>query len=106
MTDAVDPPAERLLHDLGITEPGEIDVEVIAHAVGAVVRYRDHLTTELGRDGERWLAEDKAQRADLLAGLDGAPGCYLEGPSGCGKTLASRWLGSHGLLQRGRACTA
>lgn len=40
MTDAVDPPAERLLHDLGITEPGEIDVEVIAHAVGAVVRYR------------------------------------------------------------------
>ncbi|MDQ1157989.1 hypothetical protein QE385_002316 [Sphingomonas sp. SORGH_AS 950] len=40
MTDAVDPPAERLLHDLGITEPGEIDVEVIAHAVGAAVRYR------------------------------------------------------------------
>lgn len=40
MTDAVDPPAERLLHDLGITEPSEIDVEVIACAVGAVVRYR------------------------------------------------------------------
>ncbi|MDR6113170.1 MULTISPECIES: ImmA/IrrE family metallo-endopeptidase [unclassified Sphingomonas] len=40
MTDAVDPPAERLLHDLGITEPGEIDVEVIACAVGATVRYR------------------------------------------------------------------
>lgn len=40
MTDAVDPPAERLLHDLGITEPGEIDVEVIACAVGAAVRYR------------------------------------------------------------------
>ncbi|KZE16075.1 MULTISPECIES: ImmA/IrrE family metallo-endopeptidase [Sphingomonas] len=39
MTDAVDPPAERLLHDLGITEPGEIDVEVIACAVGAAVRY-------------------------------------------------------------------
>jgi hypothetical protein len=38
--DAVDPPAERLLHDLGITEPGEIDVEVIACAVGAAVRYR------------------------------------------------------------------
>lgn len=40
MTDAVDPPAERLLHDLGITEPGEIDVEVIACAVGVTVRYR------------------------------------------------------------------
>ena len=40
MTDAVDPPAERLLHDLGITEPGEIDVEVIACAAGAAVRYR------------------------------------------------------------------
>ncbi len=40
MTDAVDPPAERLLHDLGITEPGEIDVEVIACIVGAAVRYR------------------------------------------------------------------
>ncbi|SDF73065.1 Nuclease-related domain-containing protein [Sphingomonas carotinifaciens] len=64
--------------------------------------YRDHLTTKLGRDGERWLAEDKAQRADLLAGLDGAPGCYLEGPSGCGKTLASRWLGSH--LSRSGEC--
>jgi len=40
VTDAVDPPAERLLHDLGITEPGEIDVEVIACAVGVTVRYR------------------------------------------------------------------
>lgn len=40
MTAKVVPPAERLLHDLGITKPGEIDVEVIAHAVGAVVRYR------------------------------------------------------------------
>lgn len=40
MTDAVGPPAERLLHDLGITEPGEIDVEVIACVVGAAVRYR------------------------------------------------------------------
>jgi len=40
VTDAVDPPAERLLHDLGITEPSEIDVEVIACAVGAAVRYR------------------------------------------------------------------
>ncbi|MGE7206349.1 ImmA/IrrE family metallo-endopeptidase [Sphingomonas sp. NPDC019816] len=40
MTAKVLPPAERLLHDLGITEPGEIDVEVIACAVGAAVRYR------------------------------------------------------------------
>jgi len=40
VTDAVDPPAERLLHDLGITEPSEIDVEVIACAVGVTVRYR------------------------------------------------------------------
>ncbi len=36
MTAKVVPPAERLLHDLGITKPGEIDVKVIAHAVGAV----------------------------------------------------------------------
>lgn len=40
MTDAVEPPAECLLHDLGITEPFEIDVEVIACAVGVTVRYR------------------------------------------------------------------
>ncbi|MEH3100589.1 ImmA/IrrE family metallo-endopeptidase [Sphingomonas adhaesiva] len=33
-------PAERLLDDLEITEPDEIDVEVIAWAVGARVRYR------------------------------------------------------------------
>ncbi len=33
-------PAERLLQDLGITEPDEIDVEVIAWSVGACVRYR------------------------------------------------------------------
>jgi Zn-dependent peptidase ImmA (M78 family) len=32
--------AERLLLDLGITEPDEIDVEVIACMVGAIVRYR------------------------------------------------------------------
>lgn len=32
--------AERLLLDLGITEPDEIDVEVIACLVGAIVRYR------------------------------------------------------------------
>jgi len=40
VTDAVEPPAECLLHDLGITEPFEIDVEVIACAVGVTVRYR------------------------------------------------------------------
>ncbi|MET3436792.1 ImmA/IrrE family metallo-endopeptidase [Sphingomonas sp. 1185] len=40
MTAKVVPPAERLLHDLGITKPGEIDVEVIACAVGVTVRYR------------------------------------------------------------------
>ena len=33
-------PAERLLLDLGITEPDEIDVEVIAWSLGARVRYR------------------------------------------------------------------
>lgn len=33
-------PAERLLLDLGITEPAEIDVEVIACLSGVVVRYR------------------------------------------------------------------
>lgn len=33
-------PAERLLLDLGVTEPDEIDVEVIAWSVGARVRYR------------------------------------------------------------------
>ena len=33
-------PAERLLLNLGITEPDEIDVEVIACLTGAIVRYR------------------------------------------------------------------
>ncbi|WP_298089150.1 ImmA/IrrE family metallo-endopeptidase [uncultured Sphingomonas sp.] len=33
-------PAEQLLQELGITEPNEIDVEVIAWSVGARVRYR------------------------------------------------------------------
>ena len=33
-------PAERLLLDLGITEPDEIDVELIAYLAGAIVRYR------------------------------------------------------------------
>lgn len=33
-------PAEQLLQNLGITEPDEIDVEVIAWSVGAWVRYR------------------------------------------------------------------
>lgn len=33
-------PAEQLLLDLGITEPEEIDLEVIAHMVEASVRYR------------------------------------------------------------------
>jgi hypothetical protein len=33
-------PAERLLRELGITEPKEIDPEVIAYHVGARVRYR------------------------------------------------------------------
>jgi IrrE N-terminal-like domain len=32
--------AERLLHELGITEPGEIDLEAIAFHLGARVRYR------------------------------------------------------------------
>ncbi|MDJ0275399.1 ImmA/IrrE family metallo-endopeptidase [Sphingomonas sp. 2R-10] len=40
MTARFERPAERLLHDLGITEPGEIDVEVIACAVATAVRYR------------------------------------------------------------------
>jgi hypothetical protein len=33
-------PAERLLKELGITEPEEIDLEAIAFHVGARVRYR------------------------------------------------------------------
>jgi hypothetical protein len=33
-------PAERLLQELGITEPGEIDLEAIAYHVGARVRHR------------------------------------------------------------------
>lgn len=33
-------PAEQLLHDLGITEPKEIDLEVIAYMVGASVHFR------------------------------------------------------------------
>jgi IrrE N-terminal-like domain len=33
-------PAERLLQELGITEPNEIDLEAIAYHVGAHVRYR------------------------------------------------------------------
>jgi Zn-dependent peptidase ImmA (M78 family) len=32
--------AERLLQELGITEPDEIDLEVIAYYVGAGVRFR------------------------------------------------------------------
>ena len=32
--------AERLLQELGVTEPGEIDLEAIAHHVNARVRYR------------------------------------------------------------------
>ncbi|MFW2853261.1 ImmA/IrrE family metallo-endopeptidase [Sphingomonas sp. TX0543] len=41
-------PAEQLLHDLGITEPNEIDLEVIAYMVGASVRLRS-----LGRGDAR-----------------------------------------------------
>lgn len=33
-------PAERLLHDLGVTEPCEIDLEAIAYHVNARVRFR------------------------------------------------------------------
>jgi len=33
-------PAERLLQELGITEPKEIDLEAIAHHVGARVKFR------------------------------------------------------------------
>lgn len=33
-------PAERLLQELGVTEPSEIDLEAIAYYVGARVRYR------------------------------------------------------------------
>ena len=34
-------PAEKLLQDLGVTEPSEIDLEAIAYFVNAEVRYRD-----------------------------------------------------------------
>ena len=33
-------PAEKLLQDLGITDPAEIDLEAIAYHVGAEIRYR------------------------------------------------------------------
>lgn len=33
-------PAERLLQELGITEPSEIDLDAIAFHAGARVRYR------------------------------------------------------------------
>jgi len=33
-------PAERLLQELGVTEPDEIDLEAIAYHVGAHIRYR------------------------------------------------------------------
>ena len=33
-------PAERLLQELGVTEPDEIDLEAIAYYVNARVRYR------------------------------------------------------------------
>jgi hypothetical protein len=32
--------AERLLHDLGIRAPGEIDLEAIAFSQGALVKFR------------------------------------------------------------------
>jgi hypothetical protein len=47
-------PAERLLQELGITEPSEIDLEVIAFHLGARVRYRKLDGCEariIGRDG-------------------------------------------------------
>ncbi len=33
-------PAERILYDLGVTEPSEIDVVAIAHSMGATVKFR------------------------------------------------------------------
>ena len=46
-------PAERLLQELGVTEPGEIDLEAIAFHLGARVRYRELEGCEariIGRD--------------------------------------------------------
>lgn len=37
---AAETPAERVLRDLGISEPGEIDVDFIAWEVGAEIKYR------------------------------------------------------------------
>lgn len=33
-------PAERLLQELGVTEPKDIDLEAIAHYMGARIKYR------------------------------------------------------------------
>jgi hypothetical protein len=48
-------PAERLLQELGVTEPNEIDLEAIAYHVNAAVRYRplDGCEARIVGKGER-----------------------------------------------------
>lgn len=51
---AVPNAAELALQALGITEPGEIDVEVVARSLGAKVKYRQLTSCEariVGRGG-------------------------------------------------------
>ena len=60
-------PAEGLLQELGITEPSEIDLEAVAHYVGAHVRYRPLKGCEahiLGCDGKALITvkEDVSAR--------------------------------------------
>jgi Zn-dependent peptidase ImmA (M78 family) len=53
--------AELALQALGITEPGEIDVEVVARSLGAKVKYRQLTSCEariVGRDGSAIITVD------------------------------------------------
>lgn len=57
--------AEQALQALGITEPEEIDVEVIAHSLGAKVKYRPLKSCEariVGQDGRAIITVDTATK--------------------------------------------
>ncbi len=57
--------AEQALQALGITEPGEIDVEVVARSLGAKVKYRPLLTCEariVGEDGRAIITVDSSAK--------------------------------------------
>jgi hypothetical protein len=61
---------ERLLQDLGVTDPDEIDLEAIAWTMGAEVRYRPLDGCEariLGRDDEAIITVTNVVRPDAGA---------------------------------------